>query len=78
MRGSCEKIVAFVFMSAVLLTCQMAMAATPLYAGGAEKMATRMYEIYNNYDQNVCLRNFESLGLKSDGDNLNVLYKRIW
>ena len=56
----------------------MAMATTPLYAGGAEKMATRMYEIYNNYDQNVCLRNFESLGLKSDSDNLNVLYKRIW
>lgn len=70
-----KKIVAFVFMSAILLTCQIAMAAAPLYAGGAEKMATRMYEIYNNYDPNICLRNFQSLGLNSDSDNPGVQYQ---
>lgn len=70
-----KKIVAFVFMSAMLLTCQIAMAAAPLYAGGAEKMANRMYDIYNNYDPNICLRNFQSLGLNSDSDNPGVQYQ---
>lgn len=70
-----KKLLVVVLMWAALWSGHTAMAAAPLYAGSAEQMATRMYEIYNNYDQNICLRNFQHLGLNSDSDNPNVQYQ---